>query len=498
MRKKLMVTIYKHGNMLFLDPTNDRIFTLLKPLLSFTEKSTAHGPEARRRESQGRPLVDFIQHTLFEIDHKERIATSFGFWRLIRDKLRASGYEVRFKDLSPPDPRKFEPHWDNIKQYQLRDNQPEFIHQVLTNRCGRFDCPPGFGKSFMIGLIAALLPKAKIDVVTRRVAVLRDRIYPELVQMVGDVGIVGGGKNVRSKRVMCYTVGSMSHSPATADILIGDEVHELSADVAAAELVRWQNSRNYGMSASHDMRWDGKDLRMHGVFGPVIFRVDYQQAQDANMVVPIKVIWTPVTMDYDPCDGQKDVEKKRHGIWRNDVRNLAIAADARQYDDDTQVLITVETLEHAMHLKRRLPEYTLVYMENGLSLSARNAYAREGFIKSNEPLMDLTRRQQLTRDFETGKLKKVICTTVWNVGVSFNSLAVLIRADGGGSAINDIQIPGRVSRIANGKDFGVVHDYRDNFNTTYLSRSRSRRKTYESNNWEQIEKPKSTMGEMLI
>ena len=497
MRKNPTVTIYKHGNMLFLDPTNDRIFSLLKPVMSFTEPKKAFGAEARRLKQQGRATFEQVQHTLFELDHKNRIATSFGFWKLIRDKLREAGYPVRFKDLAPPDPRKFEPYWENIKQYQLRDNQPEFLRQVLTNRCGRFDCPPGFGKSFMIGMVAALLPKATIDVVTRRVSVLRDRIYPELVQMVGDVGIVGGGKNVRNKRVMCYTVGSMSHSPATADILIGDEVHELSADVAAAELVRWQNSRNYGMSASHDMRWDGKDLRMHGVFGPVVFRVDYTQAQAANMVVPIRVHWSPVVMDYDPCGSREDVERKRHGIWTNDYRNSVIADDARRYDDETQVLITVETLEHAMNLKRLLPEYTLVYMENGLKLSARNQYAKEGFCARDEPLMDLERRQRLTKEFETGKLKKVICTTVWNVGVSFNKLAVLIRADGGGSAINDIQIPGRVSRIANGKEHGLVHDYLDQFNPGYRKRAAGRMKTYRENHWEQVFPRQSTMQEFL-
>ena len=497
MPKKITVTIYKSGNMIFLDPTTDRIFNLIKPALSFVERQMTRGAEARRRSGSGQSAMNVIHHTLLEIDHKERIATTFGFWKLIRDTLRAEGYEVKFKDLSPPDPKKFEPRWQNIEQYALRENQPEFLQKVLTHRCGRFDCPPGFGKSFMIGLVAALLPKATIDVVTRRVSVLRDRIYPELCQMVGDVGIVGGGKNVRGKRVMCYTVGSMSHSPATADILIGDEVHELAADVSAEQLVRWQNSRNYGMSASHDLRFDGKDLRVHGIFGPIIFSIDYQKAQEANMVVPIKVMWQSVVMDYDPCGDRKDVEKKRHGIWTNDFRNLTIADDARQYDDDTQVLITVETIEHAMNLKRYLPEYTLVYMENGLTPRARAQYAREGFCPADEPLMDLDRRQKLTKDFEKGKLKKVICTTVWNVGVSFNSLAVLIRADGGGSAINDIQIPGRVSRVAADKEHGVVHDYLDQFNKGYRIRAAGRAKSYAANRWEQTFPRPGMLKELL-
>lgn len=492
-----IVTMYKTGNLMFLDPTTDRIFTILKSVLSFSERRKLFGYEAAQRRRQGRSPFDFVEHTLFELDHKERIATSFGFWKLIRDTLRKEGYEVKFKDLTPPDPKKFEPVWKNIQQYNLRENQPEFIQKVLTNRCGRFDCPPGFGKSFMIGVIAALLPRAKIDVITRRVAVLRDRIYPELVQMVGDVGIVGGGKNVRNKRIMCYTVGSMKHSPATADILIGDEVHELAADVASAELVRWQNSRNYGLSATHDLRFDGKDLRMHGVFGPIVFEVDYQQAQEAEMVVPIEVHWSNVVMDFDPCGSWEDIEKKRHGIWKNDFRNQVIADDARSYDDDTQVLITVETLEHAMNLKKLLPEYQLVYMENGLSETERARYAKQGFCPSDEPLMDLDRRMQLTKDFEKGKLKKVICTTVWNVGVSFNSLAVLIRAAGGGSAINDVQIPGRVSRIATGKTHGIVHDYLDQFNRGMKMQAASRARTYDRNKWKQIVPREGMLKELL-
>jgi len=492
-----VVTLYKTGNLLYLDPTNDHIFSVLKPVLSFREPKQSRGYEASQRRRQGRSIFEFVDHTLFTLDYKNRIATSFGFWKLIRDTLRKSGYVVKFKDLSPQDPKKFELVLKNIQDYTLRDNQPEFIQKILSNRCGRFDCPPGFGKSFMIGIIAALLPRATIDVVTRRVAVLRDRIYPELVQMVGDVGIVGGGKKITNKRVMCYTVGSMRHSPATADILIGDEVHELAADVSAAELVRWQNSRNYGLSASHDLRYDGKDLRVHGIFGPVIFLVDYQQAQVAKMVVPIKVIWSNVIMDFDPCGSWEDVEKKRHGVWKNDFRNQVIADDARKYDASTQVLITVETLEHAMNLKRLLPEYELVYMENGLSESQRARYAKQGYCKQDEPFMSLNRRIQLTEDFSSGKLKKAICTTVWNVGMSFDNLAVLIRAAGGGSAINDIQIPGRVSRVAEGKVQGLVHDYLDQFNRGMKTQSAGRAKTYDRNTWTQVFPRAGVLKELL-
>ena len=82
----------------------------------------------------------------------------------------------------------------------------------------------------MIGIIAALLPKARIDVVTTKLSVLRERIYPELQHMVGDVGLVCTGKNIRNKRVMCWSARSLHKAEADADIVFGDECHELAAD----------------------------------------------------------------------------------------------------------------------------------------------------------------------------------------------------------------------------------------------------------------------------
>jgi hypothetical protein len=42
--------------------------------------------------------------------------------------------------------------------------------------------------------------------------------------------------------------------------------------------------------------------------------------------------------------------KERYGIWRFDKRNQAIADAANLFDEDEQVLITVKTIDHALHL----------------------------------------------------------------------------------------------------------------------------------------------------
>lgn len=495
------VVLIKNGNILLVDPgvVDPKIVEILGPKLSFESFRKLVGRELYDAKRNGLKTFAIDRHILFELDFKGRVAAPFGFWKTVSDTLKSAGYAVRYHDNTPTvvnqqhkaaknKALRFEIFMDNIADYQLRDHQPEFLNAIIKNSCGRIDCAPGFGKSFMIGIVASVFPRARIDVVSKRVAVLRDRIYPELTSMVGDVGIVGGGKSIKDRRVMCYTANSLKHSKADADILIGDECHELAADKASEELIRYQDSRNYGLSASHDVRYDNKDLRLEGIFGPIIYRVPYQTAQGSGLVVPIEIRWTNVKLDYNPCAGvdtDDSVKRKRFGIWTNELRNMAIANDARSYDKETQVLITVDTITHAFHLKKLLPEFTLVYADEGLTPEELQNYKRQKFCSATEPLMDFARKKMLTQKFEKGELKKVIATTVWNVGVSFNNLAVLVRGNGGSSAIDSTQIPGRVSRIAEGKTFGIIHDYLDGWDKGFDRQTRGRLKVYRQHGWVQ-------------
>lgn len=480
------ITLIKSGNRLVVDPTTRRVGDVLWTQLTYTAKIYQHGSKTRFRQEA---MACYI------LDHRDRISTSFGFYSRVTQALKKAGYRVVMRDLTPkPKEGTFTPNWDRVlgpdSGFDPRFGQENCLLKIASHPCGRIDCPPGYGKSRMIGEIARLFPRAKIHVVSKRVAVLRDRIWPELAGMLPSVGIVGGGRKEKGRRVMCYTVGSLQHSNGDADIMIGDECHELAADKAAEMLARYDHSRNFGFSASHDMRLDGKDPRVEAMFGPIICKISYSEAEEHGLVVPIIVRWRKVSMDTNPCEGIDHMTvKKRHGIWRNNYRNSLIAADARLYGDDAQVLITVETIDHAAHLKKLLPEFTLVYAENGMSADDRRKYRKWGLIPRDEPYMTMDRRAKYTRMFERGRLKKAIVTTVWNAGVDFTHLKVLVRADAGGSPVNDVQIPGRVARVAAGKTEGIIHDYTDMFDRGFHMKSTGRRKTYEAQGWTQEQAP---------
>jgi len=469
-----VVTMRKVDNALLVTPVDDALMAKLAPKLSYEERRNLVGYKARQA---GRKL-DFVTHRLFDRSPTSCL-TMFGLWDIVWQLLRDEGYAVNFEDHTAYAQDRRVPDWNNLAGLTFRTGQREFLEAVTRNTYGRFDCPTAFGKSFMIRAIAQLYPRARIDVVSRSVPVIYGRIFRELIDTIGDVGIVCSEKKIMNRRVMCYSLNSTHRANGDADILIGDECHQLCTEDATEKLAKWTRSRNYGLSASMDMRWDGHDLRSHALFGPVVFRLSYQDAVRSANVVPIVVKWTKIRMDLNPASGYEDIDKKRYGLWQNAYRNEKIAAAARLYGPDVQVLNCVDTIEHAVYLKKLLPDFTMVYNPSSFKPSRKAGYVAAGLLSEDEPINDRNRHRQLTEAFERGELKKVIATTIWNVGVSFDALSFLIRAAGGASDTGSVQIPGRVARIHETKTHGILHDFDDVFDAGFARNSKQRMSIYE-------------------
>ena len=479
----MRVKILREGALLAIQPTHSEVTRVLENTLHYTRIRTLHGAEARSRGAH----VESIPTDCFRYDRTgKRLLTNTGYLELVTERLKAAGHDVRYVDVNPhPKPEVFEPHWKRLDRFEFRHRQREVLELLVANEYARIQCPTGWGKTFIIGCLGLLWPKARIDVTTKSADICRN-IYTDLKAMLPDVGLIGAGKRDSGHRVQVYGAGSLHHADGEADILVADEVHELGAPSYVEKLARYRRARMFGFSASQNDRLDKADFELHGLFGPLRIDVSYQEAEGAGAVSPIEVIWRSVTLDFNPCDGLDDVPRRRHGIWRNEERNKLVAEDAGQYDETVQVLVMVETIEHAMSLKKLLPDFELVYSEGGLSAEKRDYYVRHRYIDEHEPLMTPDRRDWLRRRFENGKLKKAIATSVWSRGVDFRRLQVLVRADAAANAIADKQIPGRVARTHDQKDVAVVHDYLDQFDSRFRMRAQKRRRNYAKNGWRQF------------
>lgn len=474
--------ISKDGNLISVKPLTEEVMAILESTLRYTQVRYLRGMEAKLAGKK----MEFVPTDCFVYKpsamRRERLVTNSGYYQRVVTALKKAGYSVHFKDLSPPvNPKLFAPMWERTSKVEWRHRQKETIQAILDNPCGRVKCPTGWGKSFIIAKTALLLPKAKIDVTTKSAKVISD-IYEALASTLPDVGLVGAGKNKAGRRVQCYCADSLHRSDAKADIMFADEGHELAAPSHLAELARYRHTRMYMFSASQDQRLDKRDFELEGVFGPIIMDIPFQEALANDMVVNIEVRWRTVRMARNPCGQLEDAFKERAGIWRNDYRNSLIAKDALSYPDD-QVLIVVDTIEHALQLRKFLPSFEVAYAQNGMSPSDKAMYVRQGLMTADEEIMTAQRRRDLEKQFEAGKLRKAIATSIWNRGVNFHQLQVLIRGDAGGSPIGDTQIPGRVCRLHSTKKVGIVHDYRDSFDPGLERRSISRARSYQNNGW---------------
>ena len=97
--------------------------------------------------------------------------------------------------------------------------------------------------------------------------------------------------------------------------------------------------------------------------------------------------------------------------------------------------------------------------------------------------------------FAKGTLRFVISTLVFRQGVSFDNLRVLVRADGATSEIMGIQIPGRLARLHEGKDFGYLIDVTDEGCVWTEKRAISRENLYKRQNWTKI-KPEDVIHDL--
>lgn len=469
-------------------PLDPRIVEMLRPQLSYEHKTLLRGHQRYGPDGNSRN-IDIETRNMYSLE-QGRLVTGFGFLTSIAEILRRNGITPHYVDLSPPVPEgTYEPDWDNVRRYiDFRPKQEECLYYITQNECGLINATMGFGKTHMFEAIAHLYPRAKIDIIVRPKDVAA-RIRRRLSRTIPNVGQVGGGEKFRGDRVTIYTAGSAHHAQnSDAHFLLGDEIHQLMTDQTSRAMAEsWRFTRNFGFTATPDGRMDGADAQLELFFGRQIFYLSYQEAVQLGLVVPIHVRWLPIRSGYNPAKDRSGVTKMRWGIWRNQERNQKIAEDIRANytDPNTQILILVATVEHAIMLWQFLPEFSLCY--GSMDPEDQERYIRNHFLPENFQPTTSDVREQMRDDFEAGTLKRVIATDVWATGVDFEQLQVLYRADARESEIMDAQGPGRVSRIspASGKENGEVIDCYDAFDKTFKRKSETRKRHYAALGWSQ-------------
>ncbi len=477
------------------NPLPDDLRRLLEPGLQYDYIQRHYGADAYD-PIDGRPRkVTVIPKRIFRYDKYGKLVTNFGFSRRIYRTLRQAGVQVATQDLYPDSERKrpncYTTDWENVtSKFEFRPKQEECLRAIMQARCGVIHAVTGFGKMAMMAMVGLLYPQAKIYIVTKGRSLV-GKTVEYLTRYLPNIGQFDSTRKKWGSRINVFSVDSLHHCDFDCDFLLGDEVHLLITPGSSADLARFQESRNFGFSATPSGRIDGTDKRVEALFGETIFHISYQEAQALGLVVPIVVEVTDVDMATNPVDGiEQDAKRKRWGIWCNDVRNDIVAAKALEFPTD-QVMIMVDTVEHGMHLYQRLGKHGYVLVTDDIDPVEFHNWKKAGFIPMDYPRMKPSLRESLRQKFEAGTLRKVI-TTIWDTGIDPTHLGVVVRAAGGASVIQDQQEPGRVARIVKDdqgrmvKSYGVVCDFLDHWDENFENRSGGRVRTYKKMGWKVV------------
>ena len=479
----LKVNVSQNNGFVFVKPA---CLSVLSDQLTYLRSSFEFSFKDRKRVMTKTPTQVYSYD-----ESSDTLSAPAGVKDRILKALKAAGYSVSFTRtvVTPEERRKLVTK--NVDMSVFRPEQISLLEAIVANTHTTGKAATGAGKSFLIGYICKMYPNAKIVITTDAADVVRT-LKTYLETTTGEkIGQIGASKNIE-ERVTVATLKSLHKIKSLPDILIIDECHVIGTDsYASACLVASREAfKVVGLSASPLGRGDNAWLVIESICGPLRADISYQTSVKNGSVAQLNVdVYQcnkgPGADTTSLIDVQAD--KDRVAIWRNTDRNKLIQSiigkELRENPDD-QVLVYTERTEHALALLQVLKPYGFVLVHGATSAEAVDFWKSQGLIDSEEDLCTVKRREEIRQKFRTTEIKRVICTRVWQKGVDFPKLKILLRADASASEITADQASGRLSRTDSGnKTVAKVIDIEDSFNPTYKRRYAERQSVYEARGW---------------
>jgi superfamily II DNA or RNA helicase len=364
----------------------------------------------------------------------------------------------------------------------LRDYQHNAINLSLQKQRGIIRAATGAGKSFIIAGIAGSANVPTLILVHKR------DIFWQLIETLAtslntEIGRIGAG-HVEPKTItvaMIQTIARVFNPELKIDkededteiedpenlksfvksiqCVIVDECHHLNLGTYEAVLQNCSEAfYRIGLSAT-PYRTDNADIVIEAHTGPKFVDISASQliekgilASPSIYMYQFKHTRQPTALSYQ--------ELYTSEIVKNTPRNeLIVHITAEALKSNKTVLIAITRVEHGKILEEELQkiEPTAIFASGAL---------------------DSKVRQEILKDLDEQKRKVVICTTVFGEGVNVPSLNVLINAKAQDSAVDSMQLVGRVLRVTPNKKTATIVDIMDVGCRHLESHSKSRLETF--------------------
>lgn len=411
----------------------------LEKAFTYTKKDLVWDPRSRTRKTQF-SQEKVYNKTVTSSENGERLVV-YQTLQGLMDKtcavLSKQGLSFSIQDFRLPLPK---PKLETM--FGFRFNQKEVITKALVaERSGLVKAPTRYGKTVLITNTINAFPNTKIAVLAPGVNLL-----PQLVDAIKKYcpdravkGIFSGSRDkVESEDVTVCSLDSMHKLDKDSfKLILIDEPHSIATNDRAPQLVEFSNARILGFGATTEGRYDGRDIYIEGLIGPVLSEVTYPEAVAMGALCPIHVYCLKIP--YKPMG-----YKQRQAAY-----NAYLFGNKQFHQIVGQICNDV------------IPKdwQTLIFIDNEKEALSLNEHITNGYIAMDKRFKNAKEREQIFADLKSEKIKRCICSNIYSTGVTINNLKCEINCDDGGGSILSVQKPGRLAEIKPGKKEGIMIDF---------------------------------------
>lgn len=364
----------------------------------------------------------------------------------------------------------------NINLYDYQENA---VEAILRAKNGILVAPCGSGKTQM-GLEAVARIGGKTLWLTHTTDLLTQSMN-RAKQCFGlpasEYGTITAGKVNVGNTLTFATVQTASNIDLSQyrdewDCIVVDECHKAVGSptqmmmfyrVLSALSARFK----LGLTAT-PYRADGLERCMFALLGDIIHEVPQSAVAGNTVPVRVKFVSTNYTPDIDNItdgDGTLNYAKLISDITEDKDRNAVIVGEIQRATQNGAVLVLSDRLQHLDALER--------VVRNSGQLTARLGIASTKAEKE--------RRARILTDLNEGLLNVVFATyKLAKEGLDVPNLRTVVLACPVKDKTTVIQSAGRVARKADGKEYGTVVDFSDDFGLLY-GYEKKRRGYYKKN-----------------
>ena len=345
----------------------------------------------------------------------------------------------------------------------LREYQKNAVEAVLKARNGVLVAPCGSGKSEMGLEIAARIGGRTLWIVHTwdlanqilNRAAMRYNIPKESYGQIA-AGKVNIGDMFTVATVQTLSRVDLAKIQNEFDCIIVDECQHVCS--SADKVTQFEKVITslcapylYGITAT-PYRADGLERCMFALLGEIIHEVPQSAVAGNTVPVRVKFVSTNYTPDIDNItdgDGTLNYAKLISDITEDKDRNAVIVGEIQRAAQNGAVLVLSDRLQHLDVMEKRLCA-VFPYRTARLGIASTKA--------------EKERRARILTDLNNGRLNVVFATyKLAKEGLDVPNLRTVVLSCPVKDKTTVIQSAGRVARKADGKDFGTVIDFSDDF-----------------------------------